>query len=99
MTLRQTGKRGKVDRCLKKKVKSFYQLNVQLVLLGTYMNTKIKNGVSIGLIFGGLISYAFPDISSLLSNRQTSIEHKELIGIISFIGGVIIFYMPSNITE
>jgi len=67
--------------------------------MDTYMNTKIKNGVSIGLIFGGLISYAFPDISSLLSSRQTSIEHKELIGIISFIGGLIVFYMPTHIKE
>lgn len=63
------------------------------------MNTKIKNGASIGLIFGGLLNYAFPEIVSTLSSTRTSIEHKELIGIISFIGGLIVFYMPTDVKE
>jgi hypothetical protein len=63
------------------------------------MNTKIKNGASIGLIFGGMLSYAFPEIISTISSTKTSIEHKELIGIISFIGGLIVFYMPTYVKE
>ena len=63
------------------------------------MNTKIKNGASIGLIFGGALSYAFPEIFSTLSSTKTSFEHKELIGVISFIGGLIVFYMPTDVKE
>ena len=63
----------------------------------------IKQGVSIGLIIGGAGQYLFPDFFGLLgiihSPIKTSLEHRELVGTLAFLGGLILFYMPSEIRE
>jgi hypothetical protein len=54
----------------------------------------LKNGLSIGLIIGGALQYMFPEFNGAFSGPiKTSIEHRELIGTIAFIGGLILFYM------
>jgi hypothetical protein len=57
----------------------------------------MKQGLSIGLIIGGLLQYIFPDFNGLFGKSvTTSIEHRELVGVIVFIGGLLLFYLPSN---
>ena len=59
-----------------------------------------KNSLGIGLIFGGIAQYAFPEYTGVFGSAiKTSIEHRELIGAIGFIGGLILFYMPTAIKE
>jgi hypothetical protein len=54
----------------------------------------LKNGLSIGLIIGGALQYLFPEFNGTFGQPiKTSIEHRELIGTIAFIGGLILFYM------
>ena len=58
----------------------------------------IKNGLSIGMIIGGMGQYMFPEFSGAFgSPTKTSIEHRELIGTLAFVGGLILFYMPTDI--
>jgi hypothetical protein len=48
----------------------------------------MKHGLSIGLIVGGLLAYLFPEFNGAFGKTvTTSIEHRELIGIILFVGG------------
>ena len=54
----------------------------------------LKNGLSIGLIIGGALQYMFPESNGAFGQPiRTSIEHRELIGTIAFIGGLILFYI------
>ena len=54
----------------------------------------IKYGLSIGLIGGGALQYLFPEFTGAFGQPiKTSIEHRELIGAIAFIGGLILFYI------
>jgi hypothetical protein len=58
----------------------------------------IKIGSSIGMILGGLGQYLFPDSIAIIGSvSSTSIEHRELIGILTFFVGMILFYMPTDI--
>lgn len=53
-----------------------------------------------GLIIGGDGQYLFPEFTGVLgSPLKTSIEHRELIGTLAFLGGLILFYMPTNIKD
>lgn len=53
-----------------------------------------------GLIIGGIGQYLFPEFTGVLGSPiKTSIEHRELIGTIAFIGGLILLYMPTDIKE
>ena len=54
----------------------------------------LKNGLSIGLIIGGALQYLFPEFNGAFGQPiKTSIEHRELIGTIAFIGGLVLFYI------
>lgn len=54
----------------------------------------LKHGLSIGLIIGGASQYLFPEFTGAFGQPiKTSIEHRELIGTIAFIGGLILFYI------
>lgn len=60
----------------------------------------IKHSVSMGLIIGGIGQYLFPEFTGVLGSPiKTSIEHRELIGTIAFIGGLILLYMPTDMKE
>jgi len=64
------------------------------------MLLNLKYGVSMGLIIGGACQYLFPEFTGLFGSPiKTSIEHRELIGSMSFIGGLILLYMPTEIKE
>ena len=64
------------------------------------MFREIKNGLSIGMIIGGIAQYLFPEFNGLFSSPiKTSIEHRELVAAIVFVGGLIIFYMPTDIKD
>ena len=57
----------------------------------------IKIGSSVGMIFGGLGQYLFPESISIFGSVSgTPIDHRELVGIVTFIGGIILFYMPTD---
>ncbi len=57
----------------------------------------LKQSLGLGLIVGGLGQYLFPEFTGVFGAAiKVSIEHRELIGTISFIGGLIIFYMPTD---
>lgn len=50
------------------------------------------------MIIGGMGQYMFPEFSGAFgSPTKTSIEHRELIGTLAFVGGLILFYMPTDI--
>jgi uncharacterized protein YjeT (DUF2065 family) len=50
------------------------------------------------MILGGLSQYLFPDSIAIIGSvSSTSIEHRELIGILTFFVGMILFYMPTDI--
>lgn len=54
----------------------------------------LKNGLSIGMIIGGAGQYMFPEFTGAFGQPiKTSIEHRELIGTIVFVGGLILFYI------
>jgi len=54
----------------------------------------LKNGLIKGMIIGGALQYLFPEFNGTFGQPiKTSIEHRELIGTIAFIGGLILFYM------
>lgn len=54
----------------------------------------LKNGLSIGMIIGGAGQYMFPEFTGSFGQPiKTSIEHRELIGTIVFVGGLILFYI------
>jgi len=54
----------------------------------------LKNGLSIGLLIGGSLQYTFPEFTVAFGQPiKTSIEHRELIGTIAFIGGLVLFYI------
>lgn len=62
------------------------------------MILEIKHITGIGLAIGGLGHYIFPEFSGLFSAPiKTSIEHRELLSMISFIGGMILIYMPTDL--
>ncbi len=60
----------------------------------------IKNGLSMGLIIGGAGQYLFPEFTGAFGSPiKTSIEHRELIGTLAFLGGLILLYMPTDLKE
>jgi hypothetical protein len=60
----------------------------------------IKHGLSMGLIIGGAGQYLFPEFTGVLGSPiKTSIEHRELIGTLAFLGGLILLYMPTDLKE
>ena len=53
-----------------------------------------------GLIIGGAGQYLFPEFTGLLGSPiKTSVEHRELIGTLAFLGGLILLYMPTELKE
>lgn len=57
----------------------------------------MKNALGIGLIIADILQYTFPEFNEIFREPVlTSNEHRELVGMIMFIGGLILFYMPSN---
>lgn len=53
-----------------------------------------------GLIIGGGCQYLFPEFTGVFGSPiKTSIEHRELIGTLAFLGGLILLYMPSDLKE
>ncbi len=60
----------------------------------------LKTSLGMGLLVGGIGKYFFPEFNGLLSGPvKTSLEHGELMGLISLIGGAIIFFMPTDLTK
>ena len=60
----------------------------------------LKYGVSMGLIIGGACQYLFPEFTGVFGSPiKTSIEHRELIGTLAFLGGLLLLYMPSDLKE
>jgi len=61
------------------------------------MTKSFKESLGIGLVVGGLGMYLFPEFTGVLSGPpKTSTEHRELIGTISFIGGLLLYFMPTE---
>ena len=59
--------------------------------------SSLKFGLSLGLIIGGAVQYFFPEFTGAFgSTIKSSIEHRELVGAIFFIGGLILFYMLTS---
>ncbi len=57
----------------------------------------VKDSLGIGLIIGGLVTYMFPEFNGLFGGPlTTTIEHREMLGLISFIGGVVVYFIPSK---
>ncbi len=55
----------------------------------------VKDSVGIGLVIGGLGSYMFPEFNGLFGGPlKTTIEHREMLGLIAFIGGVVVYFIP-----
>jgi len=60
----------------------------------------IKIGLSMGLIIGGAGQYLFPEFTGVFGSPiKTSIEHRELIGTLAFLCGLILLYMPTDLKE
>ena len=60
----------------------------------------LKTSLGGGLVVAGIVKWFFPEFNGLLAGPvKTTIEHGELLGLISFIGGSIIFFMPTDLTK
>lgn len=60
----------------------------------------LKVGLGIGMVVGGMMKLLFPEFNGFFSGPvKTSLEHNELMGLISLIGGVIIFFMPTDLNS
>lgn len=60
----------------------------------------LKTTLGIGLVVGGIGKYCFPEFNGLLDEPvKTSLEHSQLLGLIGFIGGLIIIFMPTDLTK
>ena len=57
----------------------------------------VKDAIGIGLAIGGIGTYLFPEFNGVFSGPiKTSTEHRELLGLLSFIGGVGIYFMKTD---
>ena len=64
------------------------------------MFLRLKISFSVGMIIAGSLQYFFPEFTGIFGSPiKTSIEHRELIGILVFTAGMILFYMPTDIKE